>query len=100
MLLLPELAELVEVSTPSAGQRRRSNVVAPTTPSLAVLRRLARRRPVLLSVDDLQDGGAATVDLLGFLAGRLSGERVLLVGAVRAEDEATRRPARPTGRPG
>ncbi len=54
----------------------------------AVLRRLARRRPVLLTVDDLQDGGAATVDLLGYLAERLRGSPVLLVAAVRAEDVA------------
>ena len=84
----PSSTEVVEVSIPApataAIERRRAyDAVA------AVLRRLSRRRPVLLAVDDLQDGGAATVDLLGFLAGRLSAERVLLVGAVRAEDEAT-----------
>ena len=45
--------------------------------------------------------GAATVDLLG-LPGRaaLAGAGVLLVGAVRTEDEATRRPARRPRRPG
>ena len=41
---------------------------------------------MLLTVDDLQDGGAATVDLLGYLAGRLGDARVLVVAAVRAED--------------
>jgi DNA-binding SARP family transcriptional activator len=56
---------------------------------LAVLRRLALERPLLLTVDDLQDGGAATVDLLGYLAGRLDSTRVLVVGAVRAEDAGT-----------
>ncbi len=88
VLLVPELAEIVEVSVPApatAAIERRRAYDAVT----AVLRRLARKRPLLLAVDDLQDGGAATVDLLGFLAGRLSAERVLLVGAVRAEDEAT-----------
>ena len=53
---------------------------------VAVLRRLALDRPVLLTIDDLQDGGAATVDLLGYLAGRLGDARVLVVAAVRAED--------------
>jgi DNA-binding SARP family transcriptional activator/tetratricopeptide (TPR) repeat protein len=52
----------------------------------AALRRLADTRPVLLVVDDLQDAGAATIDLLGYLARRLATSRVLLVGAVRSED--------------
>ena len=46
---------------------------------------------MLLTVDDLQDGGAASVDLLGYLAGRLAGAGVLLVGAVRAEDATVAR---------
>ncbi len=86
--LLPELAEVVDVTpgppAPPAIERRRAyDAVA------AVLSRLSARRPVLLTVDDLQDGGAATADLLGYLAVRLAGRPVLLVGAVRSEDETT-----------
>ncbi len=84
--LLPDVAGLVETVAVPGGtartQRRRAyDAVA------AVLRRLSRRRPVLLVVDDLQDGGTATVDLLGYLAARLDGCAVLLLGAVREEDE-------------
>lgn len=83
--LLPELGELVAATpepaaAPETAVRRSYDAVA------AVLRRAARRRPVLLLVDDLQDGAAATVDLLGYLAGALQGSTVLLVGAVRAEE--------------
>ena len=53
---------------------------------LAALRRLSVAQPQVLVLDDLQDAGAATVDLLGYLAGQLAGSRVLLVGAVRSED--------------
>ncbi len=86
--LLPELGALVDVlpdlpAAPAIERRRVYDAVA------AVLSRLARVRPVLLGVDDLQDGGAATIDLLGYLAGRLAGEPVLLVGAVRQEDQRT-----------
>ncbi len=86
--LLPELATLVDVqpqppASPAIARRRAYDAVA------AVLGKLARRRPVLLALDDLQDGGAATVDLLGYLAGRLAGAGVLLLGAVRSEDEST-----------
>ncbi len=53
---------------------------------LAALRRLSVTQPLVLVLDDLQDAGAATVDLLGYLAGQLAGSRVLLVAAVRSED--------------
>lgn len=98
ILLLPELASVGAVIDPADNsvpglaasadlQRRRAyDAIA------AVLRRLAHRAPVLLCVDDLQDAGAATVDLLGYLAERLRDTRVLLVAAVRSEDsDAVRR---------
>ncbi|MDR7255254.1 DNA-binding SARP family transcriptional activator [Nocardioides sp. BE266] len=50
------------------------------------LRRLSAARPVVLVLDDLQDAGAATVDLLGYLARQVATARVLLVAAVRSED--------------
>ncbi len=53
---------------------------------LAALQRLALARPTVLVLDDLQDAGAATVDLLGYLGRRLAGSRALVVGAVRSED--------------
>ncbi len=86
--LVPEIGELVASTpeppaSPALQQRRAFDAVADA------LARLSRQRPVLLTVDDLQYGGAATVDLLGYLAGRLAGVRVLLVGAVRTEDAAT-----------
>ena len=62
----------------------------------AVIRRLAIDRPVLMTLDDLQDAGAATVDLLGYLATLLADVPVLLVAAVRVEDALIA--ARLTGR--
>ncbi len=83
--LVPELAGAQPATPPPAAdvelQRRRAYDAV-----VAVVRRLALTSPVLLLLDDLQDGGAATVDLLGHLAAHLEGARVLLVGAVRAED--------------
>lgn len=83
--LLPDLgAVLREAPAPPADHdlQRRATYDA----VLAALRRLGVSRPVVLVLDDLQDAGAATVDLLGYLAGQLVGARVLLVAAVRSED--------------
>ena len=86
--LLPDLAEVLpagprESGTAAIRRRRAYDAV------VAVVRRLAVRRPVLLAVDDLHDGGAASVDLLGYLAQRLAGARVLLLAAVRTEHQET-----------
>jgi tetratricopeptide (TPR) repeat protein len=86
--LLPELADVLPAAPSEAGtaaiRRRRAYDAV-----VAVVRRLAVRRPVLLEVDDLHDGGAASVDLLGYLAQRLAGTGVLLVGGVRTEQQET-----------
>ena len=83
--LLPDLGGVVRgAQAPPADRdlQRRATYDA----VLAALRRLAVTRPLVLVVDDLQDAGVATVDLLGYLAGQLVGSRVLLVAAVRSED--------------
>ena len=102
--LVPELAPVVADGPPLPAdvdlQRRQAYDAV-----VAVLRRLALDRPVLLTIDDLQDGGAATVDLLGYLAGRLGDARVLRRGRRprrgRRGRGAARRPrhARPARRP-
>ncbi|WP_426244494.1 ATP-binding protein [Nocardioides sp. LHG3406-4] len=86
--LVPELTGLVAVPleptpSPAIERRRAYDAVA------AVLRRLAMRRPVLLMLDDLQEGGSATSDLLGHLVDRVADAPVLLVGAVRSESVET-----------
>ncbi|HEY0871503.1 MAG TPA: AAA family ATPase, partial [Acidothermaceae bacterium] len=48
--------------------------------------RLAERAPVLLVLDDLQNAGRATIELLHYMTRRLSGSRVLLLGVVRREE--------------
>ncbi|WP_141012841.1 ATP-binding protein [Nocardioides sambongensis] len=84
--LVPDLAPLVgrgpALAIEAEHQRRRAYEAV-----LAALRRLSVDRPVLLTIDDLHDGGSATIDLLGYLARRLAGVSVLLVAAVRAEED-------------
>ncbi len=86
-VLLPELRSLVRIGAvpgvPGSAEVQRRQAYDAVA---AVLRTLAQRSPVLLALDDLQDAGSATVELLGYLAERLRGARVLVVGAVRAED--------------
>ncbi|SNT59604.1 transcriptional activator domain-containing protein [Asanoa hainanensis] len=50
------------------------------------LRRLSQPRPVLLVVDDLQHAGAATVELLHYLARHAGTARLLVVATVRAAE--------------
>lgn len=86
--LLPDLGAVVRgAPVPPADHdlQRRATYDA----VLAALRRLAVARPVALVLDDVQDAGAATIDLLGYLVPRLAGSRVLLVAAVRSENAAT-----------
>ena len=86
---VPAGAAGLVAAAPSPRATRTSSDVAPTTRSPHVLRGLARRRPVLLALDDLQEAGSASIDLLGYVAGRLADAGVLLAAAVRSEDAET-----------
>ncbi|MCA1646673.1 MAG: AAA family ATPase, partial [Chloroflexi bacterium] len=50
--------------------------------------RLARDRPLLISLDDLQWADAASVQLLEFVARQCAAKRVLLLGAARDDETA------------
>ncbi|MEU2926676.1 AAA family ATPase [Streptomyces sp. NPDC007251] len=52
---------------------------------LGLLAHVARSRPVLIVVDDAQWLDQDTVDVLAFVARRLEGERIALLGLVRAD---------------
>ncbi|GIF77482.1 ATP-binding protein [Asanoa siamensis] len=70
----------VEHGSPEAERRAAYEAVT------VFLRRLARPRPVLLVVDDLQHAGTATVELLHYLARHAGDARLLVVATVRAAE--------------
>jgi DNA-binding SARP family transcriptional activator len=81
--LIPELdagAPAPEYGSPDEQRRRAYDAV------LTFLRRLSRDEPILLTLDDLQNAGTATVELVHYLARQLRGSRLLVVATVR-EDE-------------
>jgi DNA-binding SARP family transcriptional activator/predicted negative regulator of RcsB-dependent stress response len=51
-----------------------------------VLHTLARQRPLLLILDDLQWADGGSINLLFHLARRLAGHRILIIGAYRPEE--------------
>jgi DNA-binding SARP family transcriptional activator len=51
-----------------------------------VVARLAQRQPTLLLIEDLEHAGASTLEALRFLAGRLQGQRLLVVVTLRPEE--------------
>jgi hypothetical protein len=85
--LVPELRRLLDLPgyerAPAELERRRSFEAV-----TAFLRGLAAQQPLLLTLDDLHQAGAATLELLHFVARRLAGDRVLMVATVRAEEGA------------
>lgn len=85
--LVPEVATLLgapprEHGSPDAQRRRAYDAV------VVFLRRLARDEPVLLLIDDLQNAGTATVELLHYLARHLADTRLLVVATVRSGEGA------------
>src|SRR6185437_3123389 len=85
--LLPEVAAILGPPPPGRGsvemERRRAFEAV-----RAFLRGLAERSPVLFLVDDLQYAGQSTVELIHFLGREPAGTRILVVTAVRAENDA------------
>jgi DNA-binding SARP family transcriptional activator len=85
--LVPELRRLLDLPgyerAPAELERRRSFEAV-----TAFLRGLAAQQPLLLTLDDFHQAGAATLELLHFVARRLAGDRVLVVATVRAEEGA------------
>jgi len=78
--VLPGVARHRDPREPEAERRRSYEAVA------HVLVRLSRDRPILLALDDAQDAGLATLDLLDYLSRHLGAARVLLVAAARSEE--------------
>lgn len=84
--LLPGVAALLGPPQPWRGSvemERRRAFEAMT----ALLRGLADRGPVLLLVDDLQNAGRSTVELLHYLGRHCAGSRLLALITVRAEND-------------
>ena len=70
----------------AAGQQALFQAVA------TILSGLARQRPILLVIEDLQWAAQATVDLLTFVVYRLTGSCLLIAGTVRDEGVADEDP--------
>lgn len=84
--LIPD-ASLV-VGPPAAVQRASADIerLRAFEAITAFIRRLASRTPVLLSLDDLQNAGRSTIELLHYLARHTHGVQLLVVATVRVEE--------------
>lgn len=85
--LLPRLAPVlgppaVERGSSESELRRTFEAIA------ALLAALSVDRPLVLLLDDLHNAGAATVEVLHYLARHLTGSRVLILATVRSEEGA------------
>jgi DNA-binding SARP family transcriptional activator len=83
--LVPEVRSILrplptEPASPEIQRRRAFDAVA------AFVRGLCARRPVLLFLDDLQNAGTSSLELLHFLLRRASGARLLIMATLRLEE--------------
>ena len=78
---LNDLQRLSRASNPSALEQ-----AAIFDQMTQVLQALARRRPLVLVLDDLQWADPSSANLLFHLGRRLAGSRILIAGAYRPED--------------
>lgn len=84
--LVPELARVTgsrryERVTPELEHRRSLEALA------AFFSRVAERQPVLLAMEDLQHAGQSTIEALHFLASRWQGDRILVIGTERMNED-------------
>jgi DNA-binding SARP family transcriptional activator len=84
---LPRLQQLVQ-RTASAPPRPDLSQNALFEQYSRVVRAIARRRPLLLTLDDLQWADGGSIGLLFHLGRSMAGSRVLVVGAYRPADIA------------
>lgn len=84
---LPQLQELVRHKT-TLPARPDLNQTALFEQYCRVVRTVARLRPLLLTIDDMQWADAGSVSLLFHLGRSMAGSRVLVVGAYRSTDIA------------
>ena len=82
-LTLPSLALLVELATAGAGRAGDLQTLA-----LGLINELGAGAPVIVGFDDLHWGDPATWDVFEHLARNVVDERVVLVGAYRADEVA------------
>jgi AAA ATPase domain len=95
--LLPLLAELGHL-TPTHrdalnvalgfSEGRAPHRLLVSNATLALLRRVAAARPILVVIDDLPWLDRASAEVLGFVARRLAGSRVGVLGASRSGEES------------
>ncbi|MFN8597913.1 MAG: AAA family ATPase [Anaerolineae bacterium] len=80
------LRDLIDRQRNVASQRRQPQLFEQYA---SVLRRVAVRQPLILLLDDVQWIDEASLHLLFHLGRRLSGSRIMIVGAYRPSDVAT-----------
>jgi len=83
--LIPEVGRILrpiryERATPDIERTRTFEAVT------SFFRALADQQPVALFLDDLQNAGSSTIELLHFLLRRAPGARLLVVATIRAEE--------------
>jgi predicted ATPase len=76
----PGLVALLDARAPDASP---TGLFSAMDAVASALRRAAEQRPVVVLLDDLQWADPASLQLLAFLAGHLTGEPVLVLGTVR-----------------
>jgi len=95
--VIPELAARVAVDPAPAlrPDEERTRLFEAFT---RALRAIARTRPLLLILEDMHWCGAASAELLGFVANRIATERIAIVATYRSEEIIRSHPLRPVRR--